>query len=288
MCEYGIDYTGFLALSGATTFGCVAGMLGFFIVFRGYSLLVDVVCHATLPGTMIPYFFCTTIYSTVCMVGGIITGLLSVLLVRALQVWTALKIDAILGVVVSFFFGLGLVLITIIQKNGYAKQGVLHSLFLGNAGLYRFVDLVFLHVIALVIAVSLFIFFHRLYAVVFDPGMARVMGFSDGLYDCILCANLIMLASVGLLVMGSIVMSAAIIIPPVFAKQITRSFKMGIVISAMYGSLMGFCGTLLSIFFPNMPTGPLIAVCLGSGLIAIIIGKWLIGQVMHFLGVRYD
>lgn len=273
MFELEIGYTGFLALIGATLFGLVAGLLGFFIVFRGYSLLVDVVCHATLPGTMIPYFFCSTMYSSLCMLGGVLTGLLSILLVRLLQRQTSLKIDAILGVVVSFFFGLGLVLVTIIQKNSFAKQGILHSLFLGSAGLYRLVDLIFLIGVSLIISAVIFVFFYQLYAFIFDPIMACLIGCSDSFYDRLLCANLIMLASVGLLVMGSIVMSAAIIIPPVFAKQVTYSFKYGMIVSGFYGGLMGFVGTFMSLFFQNMPTGPLIAVCLGTGLVFVIILK---------------
>ncbi len=287
MVELGIDYTGFLALIGATLFGLIAGFLGFFIVFRGYSLLVDVVCHATLPGTMLPYFFCSTVYSGLCMIGGIVTGLLSIVLVRFLQSKTILKIDAILGVVVSFFFGLGLILVTIIQKNGFAKQGILNTLFLGNAGLYRFVDLIFLIGVTILISITIFIFFYQLYAFIFDPVMAYLIGFSDIFYDRLLCANLIMLASVGLLVMGSIVMSAAIIIPPVFAKQVTHSFKYGFIVSGLYGSLMGFLGTLMSISFTCMPTGPLIAVFLGTGLIFVIIVKKILA-VLFFNAVPHD
>jgi manganese/zinc/iron transport system permease protein len=255
-------YTFWISLCGTTLFGCVAGMLGFFIVMRGHSLLTDVVCHATLPGTIVPYFYITSINQYICMLGGLMSGILSIISVYYLEKITRLKLDAILGVVVSFFFGSGLVLVTYIQKKGYAQQGLLNKLFLGNAALFSYDDFKILLCVTFIIFSTLWIYRYQFHGMLFDKTYFQICGFSINFYDSVLMLLLVLLSTIGLPIMGSIVMSASLIAPAVFAKQITRSFFYGTFAAGIYGAVASFLGVCISGYYAHMPTGPVIALLL--------------------------
>lgn len=264
-------------LLGGTLFCMIAALLGFFIVARGYSLLVDVVCHATLPGVLVPYFLVYSVTPLLCLLSGSLCGVVSILCVLLLERTTRLKTDAILGVVVSFYFGLGLIMVTLVQKYGFAKQGIIQTVFLGNAGLYRMIDMYMLLAIVCFMYTVFFLWYRFLYAVVYDREIACVMGISQQWVDMILYGCLVLLSAVGLLVMGSMVMSASLIIPTVVSRQLTRSFRTGFICAGLYGGCTGACGVIISSMYPSMPTGPVIVLCMGVGLISALL----------YRGIRY-
>jgi manganese/zinc/iron transport system permease protein len=273
LIDLSTHYTFWIALCGTTLFGFVAGLLGFLIVMRGHSLMTDVVCHATLPGAVIPYLFITSMNQFVCMLGGLVTGALSVCMVHYIERVTKLKIDAALGVVVSFFFGSGLVLVTYVQKKGYAQQGFLNKLFLGNAALFSFHDFQILFLIVICVSLVIWIYRYRFHLMLFDREGFHVFGFSLVGYDALLMTLLIVVATVGLPIMGSIVMSAALIAPAVVVKQSANSFFHGLVYSGLYGAAAGFLGVAISSYIAHLPTGPIVALILTGGVFLFSLAK---------------
>ena len=129
------DYTLLVVLSGRVILGVCSGLLSSFAVLRQQSLFGDAIAHATLPGLCL--VFMVTLYksSFLFFLGAIAAGLLAAFLIRSISAHSLIKPDASMGLVLSVFFGFGLVLLTFIQKLPHSSQSGLSSFLFGSAQL---------------------------------------------------------------------------------------------------------------------------------------------------------
>lgn len=110
------DYTIQIVSLGSAMLGIVSGVIGSFAVLRKESLLGDVVSHAALPGIALAFLLIQEKNTNILLVGALIAGLLATSLVSAIDKYSRIKFDSALALVLSVFFGTGLVLLTYIQK----------------------------------------------------------------------------------------------------------------------------------------------------------------------------
>ena len=110
------DYTLRTITLGTAILGAICGMLGSFAVLRKQSLLGDAISHAALPGIAIAFLITGTKETNVLLVGALISGLLGAFWIRGITKNTHLKSDTALGLILSIFFGFGMLLLTYIQK----------------------------------------------------------------------------------------------------------------------------------------------------------------------------
>jgi manganese/zinc/iron transport system permease protein len=110
------DYTLRTVALGSAAIGITSGSLGTFAVLRGQSLLGDAISHAALPGVAIAFLLTGSKAPLVLVVGAALAGFLGTLAVMGVVRTTRVKYDSALGIVLSVFFGLGLVLLTFIQR----------------------------------------------------------------------------------------------------------------------------------------------------------------------------
>ena len=106
------DHTLRVVTLGSVTLGIVAGALGAFAVLRRQSLLGDAISHAALPGIVLAFVVSGSKAPLVLLLGAALAGWAATLLVMAVVRTTRVKYDSALGIVLSVFFGLGLVLLT--------------------------------------------------------------------------------------------------------------------------------------------------------------------------------
>ena len=111
------DYTLRTVALGAAALGIVSGALGTFATLRRQSLLGDAMSHAALPGVVIAFMLTGTKSPLVLMLGAAAAGILGTLLMMAITRNTRIKEDSTLGLILSVFFGFGLMLLTFLQKN---------------------------------------------------------------------------------------------------------------------------------------------------------------------------
>ncbi|MBC8112865.1 MAG: metal ABC transporter permease, partial [Candidatus Saccharimonas sp.] len=128
------DYNTRIVLLGTVMFGACGGVVGSFMLLRKKALVGDVASHAALPGIALAYLILEALApgtgkSPPWLLAGAGVGAASGLLcARLLQHIRLIKEDAALGIVLSVFFGFGVVLLTIVQR-----------LPTGSAGLNEFV-----------------------------------------------------------------------------------------------------------------------------------------------------
>ncbi len=131
--EFFFDYTLLTVAAGAATLGLMSGALGSFAVLRRQSLLGDAVAHAALPGIALAFLITGSRETWALTIGAAILGWVGALLVIAIRRTTRIKEDTALGLVLSVFFGFGLLLLTFIQKRPNSSQAGLDKFLFGQA-----------------------------------------------------------------------------------------------------------------------------------------------------------
>jgi manganese/zinc/iron transport system permease protein len=257
-----ISYTFFVVLVGTTFFSVAASILGIFVSLRRYSLLADAVSHAVLPGTVLALIITGSSHPVWLMIGGMVSGAVGAFLVVYAHQVTRLKTDTLLGVVLSSFFGLGLVCLSYVQKYNMVGQGALTKFLFGNPALMVVADVYQIIFVVIVVLSCVYIFFNRLIFVLFDRHYAMVLGYSPLCIDYFIIGLLLILIATGLQVIGVILMSTMIIAPGVAARQWTAHMPYIIVLSALFGGTGACVGTVLSSMVVRLSTGPVIAIIL--------------------------
>lgn len=256
---------------GAFLFGIIASIIGVFVVLRRLSLMTDALSHATLPGIVIALWLFKN-HPLLLITGGMCSGGLGGILFLYLQQKTRLKVDTLLGVILSIFFGAGLVLTSIAQKHSLADHGLLMRLLLGNPVFMTPYDVYSLCFIGLIVVITLWIIKRPLLVVLFDKQYAHMTVAYYFLYDSALLFLLLMAISVGLPLVGVILMSTLVIAPGIAARQWSSTLSSIIFIAACVGGTSCVTGTFISAHFAHIPAGPVISIITISIALCSIIG----------------
>jgi len=261
------------ALLGALLLGIACGLLGGFLVVRKLSLVGDALSHAVLPGVAVGFLWSLTKNPLAIFVGATVAALLGALAVEAITRGTRLPQDTALGLALSGFFGLGICLVSMIQRlpTG-AKSGIDKFLF-GQAAALGPGDLLLLGAVATATLLAVWLFHKELVATSFDPAFAAACGMPAawvhrGLMVLLACAIVVSLQAVGV-----VLVSAMLIIPAATAYLLTDRMHRLLWISAATGMVAGAIGTFLSFLGPNLPTGPFMVLAAG----VLFLGAWLFG-----------
>ncbi|QXD14444.1 metal ABC transporter permease [Rhodocaloribacter litoris] len=257
------DYTLRTVVLGAVTLGIVSGALGTFAVLRQQSLLGDAISHAALPGIALAFLLTGSKLPLVLMLGAAAAGWLATLLVMAVTRTTRVKYDSALGLMLSVFFGFGLVLLTFIQRRPDANQAGLDTFLFGQAAALVTRDVLTMGVLGTVALVLMLLFWKEFKLLAFDPAFGHTLGLRMGPLDVLLTSLLVVAIVIGLQAVGVVLMSAMLIAPAASARQWTDRLGLMVALSALFGALAGTGGALLSSTAANLPTGPMIVLCAG-------------------------
>jgi manganese/zinc/iron transport system permease protein len=243
-------------LFGSIMLGAAAGVLGSFAVLRKRSLLGDALAHAALPGVCIAFLLTGTKSILPLLAGATVSGVLGVLLIQAITSSGKIKSDSAIGIVLSVFFGIGIVLLTHIQRLPLGNQSGLDKFLFGQAASMLPQDLLVMGVISLFLLGAILLLFKEFRLLTFDPDFLATLGFPVMLVDLLLMALIVLSVMAGLQAVGVILMAAILITPAVAARFWTNHLSVMIAVAGGIGALSGFFGTFLSSLAPRIPTGP--------------------------------
>jgi len=253
-------YTLFIVIIGTTILGISCGLLGTFGLLKGYSLCGDAISHAALPGIAGAFLLTHTKHPIPLMIGGAITSSIAMFLLNIAQRFTRLKLDTLLGILLSVFFGIGLVGMTIIQKLPLPNQAALTIFIFGSASTLMPQDIYCMLLVSCLIMIILACLWKELILTIFDPVFAQAAGYRLPLFDAIFSCLLILLITVGLHTMGAILMSALLIAPAAAARQLTTQILPMTLGAAFIGGACCLLGTCISYYSQHVPTGPIIVI----------------------------
>jgi manganese/zinc/iron transport system permease protein len=252
------DYTLRVVALGSAALGIVSGALGSFALLRGQSLLGDAISHAALPGIALAFLLTGSKAPIVLILGAALAGWLGMLCVLAVTGTTRLKQDAALGIVLSVFFGLGLVLLTFIQKLPTAAKAGLDRFLFGQAATLLVRDVVTITVLGAAACICLILLWKELKLLAFDPDFGATMGLPMRGLEITLTALLVVAIVIGLQAVGVVLMSAMVVAPAAAARQWTNRLGVMVLLSGLFGGVAGVGGSIISSSGHSLPTGPLI------------------------------
>lgn len=258
------NYTLRTVALGAATLGIVGGALGSYAVLRGQSLLGDAISHAALPGIALAFLLTGTKDPLTLMLGAAATGWIATLCVMGTTGTTRVSYDSALAIALSVFFGLGLVLLTYIQRHAGASQSGLDAFLFGQAAALVESDVIAMATLGGAALLVMLIFWKEMKLLAFDRAFGASLGYPMRALDVLLTTLLVIAIAVGLQTVGVVLMSAVIIAPAAAARQWTDRLGVMIGLAALFGAGSGVAGAVTSAQVANLPTGPMIVVCMGA------------------------
>ena len=252
------DYTLRTVAMGAGALGIVAGALGTYAVLRRQSLLGDAISHAALPGIVLAFILTGTKSTFVLVMGAAIAGWLGTLVVMLIVRHSRLPEDSALGIVLSVFFGTGLVLLTYVQRLPDASQAGLDRFLFGQAATMLTRDITIIASLGAVALLAVIVFWKEFKLLSFDPEFGASLGMPMRTIDILLTTFLVIAIVIGLQTVGVVLMSALVIAPAAAARQWTNSLSVMVVLAAVFGAIAGVTGAVISSTTQNLPTGPTI------------------------------
>ena len=257
------DYTLRTVALGAATLGIVSGALGTYAVLRGQSLLGDAVSHAALPGIALAFLLTGSKAPLVLVVGAALAGWVGTLAVMAVVRRSRVPFDAALGIVLSVFFGFGLVLLVVIQRRPEGTQAGLDTFLFGQAAALVTRDVVVMAVLGAVALVAALVCWKEFKLLAFDEEFGAALGLPMRRLDVALTTLIVIAIVIGLQTVGVVLMSAMLIAPAAAARQWTDRLGRMMALAALFGALAGVSGAVVSASTANLPTGPTIVLCAG-------------------------
>lgn len=221
----------------ATIAGALCGLLGVFVVLRGMSYIGHGLSHAVFGGAA-----ASAVIGVNFFLGAGIWGVVSGVLIARVARRRVLGADAAIGVVTTASFALGLALM---NRYGQASKSIEAVLFGSVLGV-RAADIL---AVALVAALSLgiiVVWYRRLLFSTFDRDVAQVSGVNVGIVEAVLLALLSLTILVTMRVIGTLLISALLVIPAAAARMTTNSFSRLLWLSPVIGAVTCFVGMNVS------------------------------------------
>lgn len=257
-----------MVIAGTTFLGLAAGVIGVFALLRKRSLMTDALSHATLPGIAGAFIVASALGAQgrslpVLLLGATLTGVLGILCVQGILRHTRLREDAAIGIVLSVFFGAGIVALSYIQANAAAGSAGLNKFIYGQAATMQPGDVMLMAAIAAGAVAATALFLKEFALVCFNDAFAKVDGWPVSFLDVLMMAMVVLVTVAGLQAVGLILVVALLIIPPVAARFWTDRLIALLFIAALIGAASGYFGSVISALLPRKPAGAVIVLTSG-------------------------
>ncbi len=282
-----IAYNTLVVLTGVSLLGAATGLVGVFAILRRRALTGDALAHAALPGICLAFMLTGERRLPVLLLGAFASGLLGNAVLAALRRYTKLKEDAALGIVLTVFFGLGVVLSRLIQNHfpGGNKAG-LDSFLLGKtAGMTRG-DLFWIATLAGICLVAVVLLYKEFKLISFDGDFASTLGWPVYRLDMLMMALIAVAVVVGLPAVGVVMIASLLILPGAAARFWTHHLSSMLILAGIFGFGIGLLGTMASTYLSLLPAGPIIVLTgttlfvfsLLAGTSRGLVARWLLNR----------
>lgn len=249
---------------GSVLLTASSAVVGTFTFLKKKALVGDAVAHAVLPGICLAFLLAGNKNPIFLVLGAFITGWLSLVIMDFITKHSKIKEDTAIALILSVFFGIGILMLTYIQQTGNAAQTGLQSFLFGKAAALVGKDLIVFGTVAVALIVTVIIFYKELKLIAFDENFASTMGLPVNGINLLLTTLTVLAVVTGIQAVGVVLMAAILITPAAAARFWTNDILKMIFIAAGLGALSGITGAYISYTAPTMPTGPWIVMVISA------------------------
>ncbi|HZW99688.1 MAG TPA: metal ABC transporter permease [Trueperaceae bacterium] len=229
--------------------GGVCAFLSAYLMLKGWSLIGDALSHSVVPGVAAAY-----IMGVPFALGAFLSGGLAASAMLFLSDRSGLKVDVIIGMVFTSFFGLGIFMASV---NPISVS--IQTITMGNILAISSSDTVQLAIIGFVSLAVLLAKWKDLMVVFFDENHARTVGLRPGLLKTIFFALLSASVVAAMQTVGAFLVIALVVTPGATAYLLCDRFPRLILTAVVLGTVTCFVGAYLS-YFLDGATGGIIVV----------------------------
>lgn len=249
---------------GSVLLTASSAIVGAFTFLNKKSLVGDAIAHAVLPGICLGFIMAGTKNPVALIAGAFITGWISLVLVEFITSKTRIKEDTAIGLILSVFFGIGILMLTVIQKSGNASQSGLDHFLFGKAASLVGSDLITFSIVAVILLVIVFALFKEFSLLAFDKDYARSIGLPVKRIELVLTSLIVLAVVIGIQAVGVVLMAAILITPAAAARFWTDKISVMFLLASLFGAFSGLSGAFISYTAPSMPTGPWIVIVIST------------------------
>ncbi len=275
-------------LLGASLLGLIGGVLGAFALLRRQSLIGDALAHTALPGVCLGYLLTGSKEPGPLLLGAMVAGLLGSLFILGVVRSSRVSEDSAIGIVLSVFFGLGIVLLTYIQRLPLGNQSGLDKFLFGQAATLLPRDIAIMATLGGGAIAVVLLLYNQFKLLTFDREFGASLGFPMRGLEVLLTLLIVVVVVIGLQTVGVVLIIATLITPSAAARQWTDRFGGMLLLSGAIGAVAGASGALLSASIERVPTGPAIVLVSSAALVVSLLfapGRGLLWTQMRDLGV---
>lgn len=236
------------ALAVGVLIGILCPVMGTYLIVQRMALLGDVIAHAVLPGVAIAH----TLHIPLS-IGAFLSGFVSTFVTSWIRSQSRVKIDAAMALTFSSFFGLGILLISVLDA-----QINLEDLLFGDILNVTVGDVVATAIVTVFLLGTVGLCYRPLLFYTFDPLGAEAMGLPVRLLDLGLMAGITLAIVTSMQVVGVILVIALLVGPAITAYLLVRKLHWMMIVGAGLGATSCVSGLYLS-YFLDLPSGPAIA-----------------------------
>jgi zinc transport system permease protein len=224
--------------------------LGLFLVLRRLSLIGDGLAHISFGGVALGLFLGVfPIYIAIPTV--IIGALIILVLMDKIKIYG----DAAIGIIASVGIAAGVILASI--SHGFNLD--LLSYLFGNILAISIGEMYLSIALSIVVLLVISLFYYDLFSITFNEEYAKVAGVRVRVINTMLVVLTAITVVLSIRVVGIMLISAFIVLPPVIALQLAKGFKSAIIVSAITSVITVILGILVS-FILNIPAGAMIVI----------------------------
>lgn len=241
---FGYSYM-FNAMWVSAMVGAVCAFLSCYLMLKGWSLIGDALSHSVVPGVAGAYMLGLPFALGAFLAGGMAAGAMLFLSGRS-----GLKIDVIIGIIFTSFFGLGLFMVSLSPMSVSIQ-----TIIMGNILAIAPSDILQLVIIGVVCLTVLTLKWKDLMVTFFDENHARSIGLKPDLLKAIFFMLLSAAVVAAMMTVGAFLVIAMVVTPGATAYLLCDRFPRLIMLSVLIGSLTGFMGAYASYFLDGATGG---------------------------------
>ncbi|WP_340238101.1 metal ABC transporter permease [Sulfitobacter pontiacus] len=256
---FSYDYM-FNAMWVSAMVGAVCAFLSCYLMLKGWSLIGDALSHSVVPGVAGAYMLGLPFALGAFLAGGMAAGAMLFLSGRS-----GLKIDVIIGIIFTAFFGLGLFMVSLSPMSVSIQ-----TIIMGNILAIAPQDIVQLAIIGVVCLIVLLLKWKDLMVTFFDENHARSIGLRPELLKAVFFMLLSAAVVAAMMTVGAFLVIAMVVTPGATAYLLCDRFPRLIIVSVLIGTITSFLGAYASYFLDGATGGVIVTLQTAIFLLAFV------------------
>ena len=257
---FGYGYM-FNAMWVSAMVGAVCAFISCYLMLKGWSLIGDALSHSVVPGVAGAYMLGLPFALGAFLAGGLAAGAMLFLSGRS-----GLKIDVIIGIIFTSFFGLGLFMVSLSPMSVSIQ-----TIIMGNILAITPQDIVQLSIIGAICLTVLVLKWKDLMVTFFDENHARSIGLKPDLLKAVFFMLLSAAVVAAMMTVGAFLVIAMVVTPGATAYLLCDRFPRLIMVSVAIGTLTGFLGAYASYFLDGATGGVIVTMQMVLFLLAFVL-----------------